>query len=118
SITNENNDSWLYEYNPVTGVLTNVIHPDTTHTVSTDNPMRTYHYEDTAYPTHLTGITDERNNRTHTWGYDAQGRVILVTHGDANSLVYRHTVAYNTNGTTTVTDPAGQSRTYTVVVQE
>lgn len=70
---------------------------------------RVYHYELAASPHVLTGISDENGNRFATWGYDAQGRAILSEHaGGAN----RTQIAYNADGTTSVTDALGTTRTY------
>ncbi len=45
-----------------------------------DNRTRQYHYEDSRFPNHLTGITDENGDRYATWAYDAEGRAILSEH--------------------------------------
>lgn len=47
-----------------------------------DNTTRTYHYENTSYPNHLTGITDENGVRYATFAYDSQGRAISTEHAD------------------------------------
>jgi YD repeat-containing protein len=39
-----------------------------------------FHYEDNRFAHHLTGITDENNQRFATWAYDGQGRAILSEH--------------------------------------
>ncbi|WP_346361256.1 RHS repeat-associated core domain-containing protein [Bosea sp. (in: a-proteobacteria)] len=70
-------------------VLEKVILPDDTAGTDADNPTLTYHYEDPADPTLLTGITDERGVRYATWAYDAQGRATLSTHaGGADSTTF------------------------------
>jgi len=56
-----------------------VIYPDTTADPN-DNPKRTYHYEDTRFPNHLTGVTDENGDRYSTFAYDAEGKAILTEH--------------------------------------
>ncbi|MEE9326712.1 MAG: DUF6531 domain-containing protein [Cocleimonas sp.] len=81
--------------------LSQVIYPD--------GKTETYHYEKTAFPHHLTGLTDENSNRFATWDYDDQGRAILSEHaGQADKVTF----AYNSDGTTTVTGALGDSRTY------
>lgn len=70
---------------------------------------RTYHYEVAASPHVLTGISDENGNRFATWAYDAQGRAILSEHAGGAD---RTQIAYNSDGTTSVTDALGTTRTY------
>ncbi|MDF3983822.1 DUF6531 domain-containing protein, partial [Luteibacter sp. PPL201] len=45
---------------------------------------RSYLYEDTRFPTKLTGIVDERGIRVSTWSYDASGRAISATEADGS----------------------------------
>lgn len=74
-----------------------------------DGAVRTYHYEDTANPDLLTGITDENGSRFATWAYDASRRAISSTHaGGADST----TVVYNANGSSLVTRALGAANTY------
>lgn len=73
-----------------------------------DGHNKTYHYEDSAHPNALTGITDENEAKYATYGYDSQGRASsenLAGGAGAASL------AFDTNSTT-VTDALGTSRTY------
>ncbi len=80
-----------------------------------DNTQRQYHYENTSFPYHLTGITDENNQRYATWAYDEKGRAILSEHaGGAEQVEF----AYNSDGTTTVTDAKGAERTYNFEVKQ
>jgi RHS repeat-associated protein len=85
------------------GNLTSVRYPDTR--------TRTYHYENLVNHFLLTGITDERNIRTSTWRYDAQGRVTLAERADGAD---RYTFDYGYLQTTVV-DPLLKSRTYSYV---
>jgi len=82
-----------------------------------DNPDGTtkqYHYEDTAFPHALTGITDERGIRYSTFRYDYEGRAILSVHaGNAQ----RVDIVYNADGTRTVTNSLGHLSTYSTAVQ-
>ncbi len=77
---------YRFEYYP-NGNLESVIYPDTTATDDSDNPRRTYHYEDTNYPSHLTGITDENGDRYATWAYDADGKAISTEHAQTTNTV-------------------------------
>jgi len=74
-----------------------------------DGTSKTYHYENTAFPHALTGITDENNNRYATFSYDTQGRGISTEHAGGAERV---SLAYNADGSTTVTDTLNTARTY------
>lgn len=91
------------------GRLTSVIYPDETPGTQADNPTRIYHYENGIYPNALTGITDENGKRYVTWGYDAQGRTASSTHADGADDM---SLTYNGDGTTTLIDALGTSRTF------
>ncbi|WP_160280168.1 RHS repeat domain-containing protein, partial [Cellvibrio mixtus] len=71
SVTVDGNKTTSYTYNGQ-GLISKVIRPD--------NSERIYHYEDSRFPSFLTGITDERGKRYATWAYDAQGRAISSEH--------------------------------------
>jgi len=84
--------------------LTRVRHPDGT--------ARRYHYENTDFPRHLTGITDRTGARTSTWRYDNQGRVVESSGANGSArlnLAYEppdatgefHTTITRTDGATT-----------------
>ncbi|MCG7985217.1 MAG: DUF6531 domain-containing protein [Candidatus Thiodiazotropha lotti] len=96
----------VYDYD-AEGRLVSVTYPD--------NRTRQYHYEDLDYPYHLTGITDENNDRYATWTYDDEGRAILSEHANSAERVE---FAYNSDGSTTVTDAAGAERVYHFTVQQ
>ena len=108
SITAPDGSTWLYHYD-TQGNLDVVTYPDQTPAETTDNPRRTYLYKDSRFPSHLTGIVDERGNRVAIWTYDDQGRAISSEHAGGTD---RHTLVYHADGTTTVTDPQGCARTY------
>lgn len=83
-----------------------------------DGSSRGYRYNEAQQtggldlPVSLTGRTDERGIRVGTYSYDSQGR---VTSTEAADGLNRYAVAYNTYGwLTTVTDPLGSIRNYTV----
>lgn len=100
SVTVDGNKITNYTYN-TSGLITRVTRPDAT--------QRVYHYEDSRFPKYLTGITDERGVRYATWKYDAQGRAISSEHaGGAEKTL----LAFNSDGSTTVTNPLGKKTTY------
>jgi len=71
--------------------------------------QRKYHYEDSRFPRHLTGVTHEDNQRYSTFAYDTKGRVISSQHdGGADGI----TLVYRPEGGTDVTDSLGQKTTY------
>ncbi|WP_186442607.1 DUF6531 domain-containing protein, partial [Lysobacter antibioticus] len=70
---------------------------------------RTYHYEDAAFPRHLTGITNEQAQRYSTFSYDTQGRLLVSQHaGGADKVALSYTAA----GGAIVTDALGYKTTY------
>ncbi|WAK04405.1 DUF6531 domain-containing protein [Methylobacter sp. YRD-M1] len=95
--------------------LSSVTYPDDTPADATDNPKKTYVYGELAYtanvsqPHALTGIIDENNQRYATYSYDAQGRAIVSEHAGGAGRV---SLAYNSDGSTTVTDALNTPRTY------
>lgn len=82
-------------------------------TAGADVKTRTYHYENTTHSRFLTGVTDESGVRYATYAYDTLGRAISTTHAGNAELTQ---VAYNANGTTTVTDSVGRATTYHYVI--
>ncbi|ALN61614.1 RHS Repeat family protein [Lysobacter antibioticus] len=62
------------------------------------------------FPHHLTGVVDENGQRYATYDYDEYGRVTISDHAGGAGKV---SLAYNANGTTTVTLPTGAVKTYT-----
>jgi len=93
-------DLWALEY---------VIEPDGTPD-GADNPRIQYHYENTAFPYALTGITDERGARYATWSYGTDGRVATSEHAGGTE---HYSFAYDdTAGTVTVTNPASKITVY------
>ncbi len=96
---------YLYRYG-VNGNLTQVERPD--------GKTLQYLYESAHHPHALTGIVDENGNRFATWAYDDQGRAILSEHAGGAERV---NLTYNVDGTTTVRDALGASRTYSFKTQ-
>ncbi|WP_144423899.1 DUF6531 domain-containing protein, partial [Xanthomonas graminis] len=75
-----------------------------------DGAVRTYHYEDTRFPRHLTGVTTEDGQRFSTFAYDDAGRAISSQHAGGIDGV---TLAYSSTGTR-VTDALGDTADYTM----
>jgi YD repeat-containing protein len=100
----------LYRYTyDASGNLATVLYPDATLGTDTDNPRRSYLYEDTRFPHALTGIQDESGQRFATWSYDAQGRALSSEHAGGAERV---TLSFDSPSATTVTDALGTARTY------
>ncbi|WP_282600739.1 RHS repeat domain-containing protein [Ralstonia pseudosolanacearum] len=105
SVTAPDGAATGYGYNS-TGMLSSVARSDGT--------TRQYVYEDSRFPTALTGIVDESGNRHATYAYDDQGRAISSTlAGGANQYQFQ----YGDNYQTTVTDPTGKTSVYTFIKQ-
>ena len=100
SITTPDNKILSYSYGPNDKLIS---------FTNQNNKTRQYHYENSAFPNALTGITDENGNRYATWSYDGVGRAISSEHANG---VDKTTLTYNTDGTTTVTNPLGKQTTY------
>ncbi len=100
-------------YTHATGLhirLSNVKYPDDTPLTTADNPVRTYHYEETGFPVYVTGITDENSNRFSTYGYDdTTGNATFSEHAGGAARI---DVVYNVNGTRTITGSLGNVCTY------
>ena len=76
----------------------------------TPQTSQTYLYENSSFPFALTGITDENGARFTTWTYDSSGRATSSQHAGGADLTQ---VAYNADGTSTVTGPLGAQMIYT-----
>ncbi len=85
TLTTPGGEVYEYRYN-ANGALETVIYPDETPGDSTDNPRRTYHYENPSFPNHLTGITDENGDRFATFAYDANGRAQSTEHAVTDNV--------------------------------
>ncbi len=117
SISDASGAVYRYDYDTKNN-LTSVTYPDQTSNTDSDNPQRIYHYEDTNFPHHLTGITDENGVRHQTYAYKATGKVILsekaVTTSTTGVGQERVKLMYTGNGTTrTITDAAGTDEIWT-----
>ncbi len=100
--------SYTYEYSTANN-LTKVIFPDQTPLVPSDNPFKTYHYENTSFSDFLTGISDENGDRFVTWTFDTSGR---ATSSELAGGIDHYSFAY-TPSNVTVTDPLGRQSVYT-----
>jgi YD repeat-containing protein len=95
-----------YEYNASKRLI------KLTHTRGEQTEQKLFHYELADKPHLLTGITDERGVRYATWSYDEQGRATSSEHAGG----VEHTdVAYNTDGSSTITNEFGKKSTYRFV---
>lgn len=75
-----------YEYDDQ-GNLKEVVYPDSTPDDLSDNPRKTYLYEEPDLPHHMTGVVDERGVRYATFGYDQKGRAIRTEHAQGAGRV-------------------------------
>jgi RHS repeat-associated protein len=77
--------------------------------ISPDNKTRQFVYENVVFPHALTGIIDENAQRYSTYSYDSHGRATNTQHaGGVNSYSF----VFNADGTSTVTDPLGTTRSH------
>ncbi len=113
-IKNPAGDTFRISYDAL-GNLQSVIYPDLTPSDDADNPRRIYHYDNLQFPFHLTGITDESGSRFAAWTYDSAGRAVSSEHADGSDS---YSMVYNLDGTTSVTDPLGNTQTYAFTVKK
>ncbi|MEW8509081.1 MAG: hypothetical protein AB2598_20560, partial [Candidatus Thiodiazotropha sp.] len=107
SVVDSTGHAYRYEFNG-DGLLTSIIFPDETPTNDTDNPVRSFLYEDMVIPHALTGIIDENGQLAASWTYSGDGRAISSSHaGGADTTTF----GYGTDSTT-VTNPLGKETTY------
>ena len=97
------NATFTYSYNDINRLVSVI------KTANGIQSKRTYSYGVQTDPNLLTGITDERGIRYATWTYDDQGRAISSEHAGGAEKV---TVAYNADGSSTVTNALGKRTTY------
>ncbi|MDD5113962.1 MAG: DUF6531 domain-containing protein, partial [Methylobacter sp.] len=105
TITTPDGGVYSYSYDAKNN-LTSVTYPDKT--------VRQYLYENTTFIHALTGIIDENGKRFATWTYDALGRATSSQHAGGAELTK---VAYNPDGTATVTDALGNQHSYNFTTQ-
>ncbi|GHA19348.1 type IV secretion protein Rhs [Arenicella chitinivorans] len=113
AVSDGDDATYRYEYDANRN-LTAVIFPDETPGNDADNPRKIYHYEDTNFPNHLTGITDENGDRFGTYSYAVDGKVISSEHSVTSNLVGQERIdlTYQAGGTL-VTDAAGTNVLWT-----
>ena len=113
SIANNASQYWGYRYD-ADGNLEYVDNPDGT-------TKQHHYYQDPNFPHRLTGISDERGVRFSTYEYDSQGRAIASYHGPQTSVLTDRiqgvSVAYQSDGSRTVTNSRGDSSTYLTSTQ-
>lgn len=85
-----------YEYDTNDNLIA-VVYPDGD-SDPVNNPKRIYHYEDTNFPNHLTGITDANGNRYGTYAYDANGKAISTEHAQTTNTVGQEHFQLNYQG--------------------
>jgi YD repeat-containing protein len=107
TMTDPEGNEYTYSYDAA-GNLASVTYPDNTPLDSLDNPVRSYHYENTTFPSHLTGLTDETGSRV-TWSFDAEGRAIS---SELDGGVDKSTLDFSVADQVTVTNPLGKDTTY------
>ncbi|MCR4348193.1 MAG: DUF6531 domain-containing protein, partial [Sulfuricaulis sp.] len=101
----------VISYSYDTNNLTRVDCPDAT--------AKLYHYENTSFPNHLTGISHVDaggvTTRYSTYAYDTNGKATLTQHAqtDNGSPQERFTLNYDSATQTTVTDPIGMNEVMT-----
>jgi YD repeat-containing protein len=88
---------YQYDYDSNNNLIA-VIFPDFTPGVITDNPRKIYHYENSNYISHLTGITDENGNRYATFAYDVNGKAIMSELGTTTNPVGQEKIELNYQG--------------------
>ena len=71
TITDHHGGNYQYSYDANDNLI-QVTYPD--------SATKTYHYENSAFPNHLTGVTDENGSRFSTFTYDDEGRPISTEH--------------------------------------
>jgi RHS repeat-associated protein len=74
-----------------------------------DSSTRHYHYADPNWSTGLSSVVDENGQTEFSLSYDSQGRVVSSTLGGVSSSMG---FSYNSDGSTTETDPLGAVRTF------
>lgn len=75
-----------------------------------------YAYGNTTFPYALTGVGDRYGNTVSSWNYDGFGRATQSFGGGTSTYANNTSVAYNSNGTTTVTNAGGVADTYTYTI--
>ncbi len=113
-ITDLSGSDFHLEYT-VSGLLHRIIYPDDTPDDLSNNPKKTFIYDDRlGYKGLLIGIEDENNHRYATWDYDSRRRAILSEHNNGAERVELFYSSDRRNGKpiTVVTNSLGKETTY------
>jgi len=86
-----------YQYDDL-GNLEKVLYPDLSDNDDSNNPALIYHYEDSRFPSHLTGISDENGVRTQSYTYDESGKAITSEKARTSNLVGQEKVELDYQG--------------------
>jgi len=113
-------EEYLFEYEIFLDQLEVVIYPDDTIGDETDNPRMTYLYNEPEHlsggatsPVALTGMLDENGDRHSTWKYDGNRATHHIRAPDnPGGPVSEVIITYNADGTRTIQDAFGGTRTY------
>lgn len=104
SVTTPDGLVLTYAFSASSNVLTSVSYSTTPVTT------KTYLYENTSFPTALTGIIDENGARFMSWTYDSKDRALTSQAGSGAGLT---TIVYNdTDGSRMVTNALGEQALY------
>lgn len=98
SVVDQGSHIYRYNYDNRDNLI-EVLYPDGTPTDDTDNPRKTYHYENVYFPYHLTGITDENGDRYATYAYDGYGKAISTEHAQTTNTVGQEQFQLDYQGT-------------------
>ncbi len=113
-ITDLAGSDFYLEYT-TSSLLHRIIYPDDTPEDLTNNPSKTFIYDDRQfYKGLLIGIEDENNYRYATWDYDINRRAILSEHNNGAERVELFYSSDRRNGKpiTVVTNSLGKQTTY------
>lgn len=119
SITFPDGTSVRYQYDPApstsapsTSKIQRLIKVSSHDATAAEVNSTTYLYENSDYPSSVTGIVDHRNIRIATYQYDGLGRAILTKGANDQN---QYTIEYGTSGSTItrrVTNPLGHKTVY------
>ncbi len=103
--------SYQYDAN---GMLERATYPDATPASAADNPYRRYEYGNgtNASIYQLTGLFDERGIQFLNWQHIPGGPAISSEHGPPGSGIDKVSLAFNADGSTAITNPYNQARSY------
>ncbi|MCO7225747.1 RHS repeat-associated core domain-containing protein [Pleionea sp. CnH1-48] len=95
-VTAPGHKDYRFEYDAHKNLI-KIIYPDSTDNDLTDNPTKTFLFEDSRFPHGLTGIIDESGVRYATWQYDDKGRATSSVHdGGADRVEFDYSTEHQT----------------------